>query len=124
MSKKNGQRYSTAQFIAAIDGSGGIVTTIAKRVGCSWNTAKKWIDEYPTVAAAYSDEQETINDMAEGMLMQSIRKGNTQDAKWWLSRIRKDRFAERREVTGADGSDVQIINVTLKGVSDASSTDD
>ena len=92
MSKKNGQRYSTAQFIAAIDGSGGIVTTIAKRVGCSWNTAKKWIDEYPTVAAAYSDEQETINDMAEGMLMQSIRKGNTQDAKWWLSRRRPNEF--------------------------------
>jgi len=28
------------QFIDAIPGSGGIITTIAKRVGCSWNTAK------------------------------------------------------------------------------------
>jgi len=83
--------YSTTQFIEAIKGSGGIVTTIAHRVGCTWHTAKKYIDTHPTVAKAYLDEQESILDMAEGVVFKNIRDGDTQDAKWYLSKKGKHR---------------------------------
>lgn len=94
-------KYTTIQFIEAIKGSGGIITTIAANVGCTWNTAQKWIKEYPTVQAAYQDECERINDMAQSILMKSIKDGNTQDAKWWLSRKRKQEFGESVDVTSA-----------------------
>ena len=38
-----GNTYKTQQFLDAIPGTGGIITAIAKRLGCSWHTAKKRI---------------------------------------------------------------------------------
>jgi hypothetical protein len=52
---KNGN-YTAAQFIAAIPGTGGIITTIAARIPCAWHTAKKYIEKWPTVKQAYDDE--------------------------------------------------------------------
>ena len=95
---------TAAQFFAAIPGSGGIITTIAHRVGCAWITARKFIDEHPTVRKAYDDELESIADMAEGTLLKSIKDGNTQDAKWYLARIRRGKFGESLAVTGKDGT--------------------
>lgn len=100
-------QFTAKQFIDAIPGTGGIVSAIAARVGCTWHTAKKYIDEYPTVKAAYDAECESVSDLAESVIIQSIKGGDTQDAKWWLSRIRRGKFAERQEVTGADGEPVQ-----------------
>lgn len=40
--------YTAAQFIEAIPGTGGIISAIAKRVGCDWITAKKYITELIT----------------------------------------------------------------------------
>ncbi len=38
------QRYTAAQFIAAIKGSGGVISAIADAVGCDWHTARKFAD--------------------------------------------------------------------------------
>lgn len=110
--KKGATSFTAAQFVKAIHGSGGIVTTIARRVGCSWQTAKKYITTYPTIAAAYKAESEAVVDMAEGILLKSIKGGNTQDAKWLLARLRRDKYSERQEVTGADGGPL-TYNVKL-----------
>ena len=104
-------RYNTTQFIQAIHGSGGIITTIAERVGCTWNTAQKWIKEYPTVQAAYQDECQRINDMAVSVLLKSIKEGNTQDAKWWLSKKRKPEFGESLDINHSGEAAVRIIEV-------------
>lgn len=94
-------QYTAAQFITAISGSGGIVTTIAARVGCTWNTAKKYIDTDPTVAQAYADEREKVLDRCESVLITSINDGNTQDAKWLLTKMGKHRgFGDAVDVTG------------------------
>lgn len=98
--------YTVKQFIEAIPGSGGIVSTIAKRVGCNWSTANEWILNKPTIKRAYDDECEAINDMAESVIVKNIQAGDTADAKWWISRKRKDKFAERQEVV-VSWSDVQ-----------------
>ena len=112
-------QYSAAQFVKAIEGSGGIVSTIASRVGCTWMTAKKYIDSYPTIRTAYDEEIERIIDLAEGVLIKNIQNAakeaqvgrdvDTADAKWFLSRKAKSRgYVERQEVTGADGGKLQI----------------
>lgn len=101
--------YKAADFIKAIEGSGGIISTIANRVGCSWNTAQKYVKEYPTVADAYNEEIERVIDLAEGVLIKNIQNAakqaqaghdvDTADVKWFLSRKAKSRgYVERQEV--------------------------
>ena len=99
-------RYLAADFIEAIPGSGGIITTIARRVGCSWHTAQKYIRQYATVQAAYDDECEGVTDLAESVVIKAIRDDDVASAKWWLTKKGKDRgFVERQEV------DVRIDDV-------------
>jgi len=106
-------RFTADQFIEAIKGSGGIVTTIAERVGCSWSTARLFIDNHPTVLQAYNDENERMLDMSEAALFKSIKGGDTQDAKWHLSRKGKHRgYAERQEFDlNPDGKEILIKKV-------------
>ena len=104
-----GKTYTVAQFAEAIPGSGGIISTIAKRVGCEWSTARKRIDESAKLLQMVQDERESISDLAESVLVRSIREGDTANAKWWLSRIAKERgFADKQEVElsgkGEDGA--------------------
>ena len=106
---ENYRKYSVAQFEKAIKGSGGIVTTIAKRLGCAFNTAKKYIEENEEIRILYNNEIESTADLAESILIKSIQGGNTQDAKWWLSRIRRDRFGDNLDLTIREPVKVQII---------------
>jgi hypothetical protein len=115
--------FTAKQFIAAIPGSGGIVSTIAKRVGCDWDTAKKYLTEYPTVNQAWENEKERIDDMAESTLIKSIQEGNTQDAKWWLARVRREKFGDNVDVTTAGESiklEVVYVNQRENNITDSS----
>lgn len=96
--------FTAETFLKAIPGSAGIITTIAKRVGCNWHTAAKYIEEYPTIAQAYKDECESVLDMAEAKLYKAVEKGDLQAVKYILSTKGKRRgYVERVEQTGADG---------------------
>ena len=94
---KNG-KFTAAQVIEHIPGTGGIVNTLAKRLGCDWRTAKRYVTEYPTVRAVYLDECEAAMDMAESVLMRSIQGGDIASAKWYLDRKRKEIYSLRQEV--------------------------
>jgi len=96
-------QFTAKQFIDVIPGSGGIIAVIAKRVGCHWHTAQHYIDTYPTIREAYEDECAGVDDLAESTVIKSIRDGDVPTAKWWLEKRRRDKFATRTEVTGADG---------------------
>jgi hypothetical protein len=101
--------YTAAQFIVAIPGTAGIVSAIAKRVGCDWHTAKRYIAKYPTVQRAYDDEAEKVLDLAETKVIEAINTGDMGTARWYLSTKGKNRgYAERREITGADGNELTI----------------
>jgi len=83
--------YTEKKVLAAIKGSGGIITTISNRLGSDWHTAKKLTQKWETTKQAIIDERETILDMSESTVLKSIKEGNTQDAKWLLSSLAKDR---------------------------------
>jgi len=103
--------YTVSQFAEAIPGSGGIVSTIAKRVGCDWATARKRIDESPTLTTLYNAEREAIVDLAESVLVKSIQAGDTQDAKWLLARLGKNRgFSDKleQEISGPGGGPITL----------------
>ncbi len=95
-----GNQFTAEQVIEAIKASGGIVTTVARKMGCDWHTARKYIDNYPTIGQAYKDECESVLDMCESALFTNIKSGDTQDAKWFLSKRGKHRgYGDQVDVT-------------------------
>ena len=104
--------YTAKQFIDAMPGTGGIVSLIAKRIGCNWHTADKYIKRMPSVRAAYQDECESILDLAEAKTIEAIKDGDGQMIRNYLSTKGKHRgYSERTEITGADGAAMQLIIV-------------
>ena len=85
MGMADNNHYTAKQFIDAIPGTGGIISTIAKRVGCQWHTAKKYIENYPTIQQAYDNEKHHVDDAAVSVIYKAIAEGDLATAKWWAS---------------------------------------
>ncbi len=103
----NKDQYSAQQFIDAIPGTGGIISMIARKVNCDWNTAKKYVTKYATVEAAYDAECEAVLDMAESRVIEMMKEKDGTMLRYYLSTKGKSRgYVERQEVTGADGKDI------------------
>lgn len=102
-------KYTAQHFIEAIPGTGGIVSAIARKVGCDWNTANKWINDAPTVKRAYDAECEAMLDLAESTVLKNIKDGDTADAKWYLTKKGKRRgYGDSMELLGENGSPLVI----------------
>lgn len=116
MGKPN--QYTAAQFIKAIPGTAGIITAIAHKVGCTWGTAKKYINTHPTVTKAYQDECETLTDVAEAKLYVQINKGEMWAVKYYLSTKGKSRgYTTRTEHTGPSGEAIAVdVNHDARGI--------
>ena len=104
----NRNQFTAKQFIDAIPGTGGIVVRIAQKVGCDWNTAKKYITEFATVRAAYEQEKHAMDDLAENTVLQAIKDGDVNTAKWWLRVKRRDEFGDNLDVTSG-GDKIEIV---------------
>lgn len=111
---KTKRKYTCAQFEAAIPDSGGIMSTIAKRVGCAWTVADAFIRRHPSLLELYNAELENNLDIAESVILTNIRMAHTKqsnsikngapetvdstDAKWFVSKKGKGRgYSERTE---------------------------
>ncbi len=93
--------YTTAQFIKAIKGSGGIITTIAKRIGCDWHTADNFIKAHPTVLAVLNRRKGSHPGHGRGYAAQEYPGGNSADSKWYLTKRGKHRgYEESKEIIG------------------------
>jgi len=103
-------KRNAAEVIEAIDGTGGIKTTIAQKLGVTRHTVDGYLDRWVTVQQAYRDEVERVGDMAEMTLLKAIKDGDTGAAKWYLSRVRRGKFAKRQEITGSDGGPLVVVN--------------
>ena len=116
MAKTAGQRFTNKQFETAITGSGGIIATIARRVGCSWHTAQTRIDKSPALSQMFEDEASTIDDLAESVVIRSMQEGDVGTAKWWLERRRRGKYATRveTELSGKDGEPIPFRMVDYR----------
>ncbi len=78
--------FTAKKFIDAIPGTGGIISTIAKKVGCQWHTAKKYIETKPTIKQAYLNEKHRVDDAAISNIFKSIIEDkDLSTSKWWAS---------------------------------------
>ena len=69
----NKDRYTVAQVINAAEGTRGIMTLIAGKLGCHRSTIANYAQRYGSVAEAIHQERETLVDIAEGQLAAAVR---------------------------------------------------
>ena len=109
-------RKTQKAVLEAIKGSGGIMSAIARRLDVTWYTAKKYVEKWQATREALLAEMESVKDIAESTLIKSIQSGNTQDAKWYLSKKAKDRgFADRIEVEGRNETVITVFEIPDNG---------
>lgn len=113
---KSSKGYTKPKVLAAIEGSGGVITTIARRLGCTWYTAQQLTKRWPEAEEAYNAEKEQLLDLAETTLLQAIKGGDISATKWYLSTQGRWRgYNERIELTGEAGEPIRIEVVDANG---------
>ena len=96
--------YSAKQIIEALEDTKGMKTLAAKKLGCSYNTIQRYINEYPTVKEAYEKAHNLMGDAVELKLYEKAMSGDTTAMIFMLKTKFKERgYVERKEVTGKDG---------------------
>lgn len=120
-------KYVVKNFQDAIPGSGGVISTIATRVGCDWHTVVAWLEKSPTLARLYDDECEKTIDAAESVVLANIQAAATaqreanyriqvdsSDAKWYLSAKAKSRGygtqSVEQKLTHEGNIDVEFVD--------------
>ena len=102
-------QFKAEDFIKAISGTGGIISAIARKMGCDWHTAKRYIARHPTIRAAYDDECESVLDLAEAKTIELLKEKDGPMLRYYLSTKGKHRgYVGRQEMTGSDGGPVEI----------------
>ncbi len=88
---------SAKQAIAALKGTGGVKTTIAKKLGVARQTVDVYLDRWPTFKEAYQAEKSGVDDAAVSVVMHDIvNNRNVDTAKWWIAR-KLDEFKDKRQ---------------------------
>ena len=108
-SKRPYRKYTQEQMIEALEQSKGLIAPAARALGCSRDTIRSYLEEYPAVARAKLDQQEAVKDMAENALYAAILRGEAWAICFYLKCRAKDRgYVERAELTGANAAPVKI----------------
>ena len=69
-------KFDVDKMIEAIKGSGGFVTEVARRMGCSRSTVYRFKAQYAPIAEAIFEEKEHLLDTAESALLKQVNSGN------------------------------------------------
>ena len=108
------KNYTKEQVIEAIEKSAGIVSTIAKRLGCDWKIARKYVGKWTCTQDAYDGECEKVLDLAETKMIEIISQGDGPMIRYLLSTKGKRRgYTQTTEVSGRDGGPIETKDVTL-----------
>ena len=98
---KGARNYTRTALLKAVDGSNGIMSVVAKRLGCDWTTARRYVERWPDINDKFIAERERVTDVAESNIITLIREGDTEASKYWLNRIGKKRgFVTKTEFSG------------------------
>lgn len=106
------QQYTAQEVIDAVTGTGGIVGTIAEKLGCTTRTVQNYIAEYPTVKEAWRSERLKLRSMGERTIAKQAQAGNLKAAMFLVNQLDPvtGEFTPptlRQELTGEGGGPVQ-----------------
>lgn len=85
---------------SAIEGSGGIISTIAQRLGNSdYFQVKKKIFKTKYLLTYYLAESEKVSDIAESNIIKAIKNGDINVSKWYLQLKATERgYMEKKNI--------------------------
>ena len=84
------KNFKKSEVKKAIDGSGGYMTNVAKRLNCDWMTAQKYVKLFD-LSEDLKAEDEKLNDLTEMKLIDNIKAGDTTAIIFRLKTRAKDR---------------------------------
>ena len=95
-------------MIKAAEKTKGMVYLAAELLGCSHTTVYRYIDQHPTVAAAFAKEDGKVCDTAELKLYQGILDGDHRSVTFYLSTKGKHRgYTKQTDYRYVDDTTVQ-----------------
>ena len=115
--------YTEEQLLEAIKDTGGIMSRIADKLGCSWHSAEKHVNKNEVAKQAYKDERQGLIDDSENVIRNAVKGGDVQSAKFVLMTLGKNRgYTERQEVEHSGDMSITINRHPVK--SETKLTDD
>lgn len=96
------RNFKKKDVLDAIDGSYGIVSTVASKLHCNWHTADEYIKKWPETLQALSDEEESKLDFVEGKAIKKINEGDGAMMRFYLATKGKKRGFTYDEKLEAD----------------------
>ena len=101
----DGYKFTKARFKAALPGTMGIVTTIAKNMGVNRLTVYRNLEKHPDLEALRILEREIILDKAESELYAKVNEGDYVAIQFVLKHLGRDRgYVPKQEVELTRGS--------------------
>lgn len=114
----NTKKFTERVIEKALVESAGLQTHAAKRLGCTYQTVRNYINNSEHLQQVLKNVQEDMKDKAEGILNKVINQAfekeeaNKEDielVKWYLKHKGKDRgYVERQEVSGVQGGAIEV----------------
>ena len=104
------------ELLEAIQGSYGIISTIAARLHCNWHTVDETIKLYPECMQALADENESILDFTEGKAIERIKEGDGTMIRFMLATKGKKRgYTYEDKMEDDDTTEDNTLNVICNG---------
>lgn len=104
------------ELLEAIQGSYGIISTIAARLHCNWHTVDETIKLYPECMQALADENESILDFTEGKAIERIKEGDGTMIRFMLATKGKKRgYTYEDKLEEDDTTEENTLNVICDG---------
>jgi len=105
-----GKTINIKQFRKAVKGSAGLYTAIGQKLGFCRQSVATFVNSCPEAQKLIQDERESITDLAEGKLFQTINNGEAWGIKFYLSTVGKDRgYVEKQEIVHSGIEPLQIV---------------
>lgn len=104
------------ELLEAIQGSYGIISTVAARLHCNWHTVDETIKLYPECMQALADENESILDFTEGKAIERIKEGDGTMIRFMLATKGKKRgYTYEDKLEDDDTTEDNTLNVICDG---------
>ena len=109
------RHFKKTEVLEAIQGSYGIISTIAAKLHCNWHTADEWTQKWPETIQALQDEEESKLDYVEGKAIKAIENNDGAMIRFYLATKGKKRgftYEDKLETdAGSDNAEpIEIIN--------------
>jgi transposase-like protein len=112
----NNRQLTKEVVIEAIKESYGIVSVIAKKLGCERKTVYRWLEKNEEVKAAFISERETIIDLGEVKLVKRINEGSESMIALVLKTLGKDRGYVEGRLKSLDDDKINKLKELFDGI--------